>query len=182
MGRDFTLPTGSLNILRMKSLVRPSPLPEFAIAHFACPGFWLQLKAAGQKLLEIEFLPSAPAQFFVSDSLVLRETAQQLEQWLEDPAYVFSLPITPAGTPFRQKVWAAIATIPIGETRRYGELAKDLNSAPRAVGQACGDNPLPIVIPCHRVVSQTGLGGFNHSSGQDLLGIKRWLLAREQGK
>ena len=182
MGRDFTLPSGSLNIQRMKSLVRPAPLPEFTIAHFACPGFWLQLKASDQKLLEIEFLSVTPPQILEPSSAVLHETTEQLRRWLANPAYLFTLPIQPYGTSFRQKVWAQIAAIPMGQTRSYGELAKALHSAPRAVGQACGDNPLPIVTPCHRVVSQTGLGGFNHSSGQDLLGIKRWLLAREQGK
>lgn len=85
----------------------------------------------------------------------------------------------PAGTPFRQRVWAAIAAIPPGATRTYGELARELGSAPRAVGQACGDNPLPLIIPCHRVVAAHGAGGFAHSGGGFHLRVKTWLLAHE---
>jgi len=69
-------------------------------------------------------------------------------------------PIAPPTTPFQQRLRKALLEIPFGETRTYGELAKDLNSAPRAVGQSLGANPLPILIPCHRVVAANCLGGF----------------------
>jgi methylated-DNA-[protein]-cysteine S-methyltransferase len=71
--------------------------------------------------------------------------------------------------------------IPRGKTRTYGELAKALNGEARAVGQACGDNKLPVVIPCHRVVAADGIGGFAHATGGYLLEAKRWLLAHELG-
>ena len=86
------------------------------------------------------------------------------------------------GTPFRQRVWQAIHAIPSGRTLTYGELARKLNSAPRAVGGACGDNRIPLVIPCHRVVASGGIGGFMHASGGDPIAIKQWLLRHERAQ
>ena len=86
---------------------------------------------------------------------------RQLERYLADPHFRFTLPLAPVGTPFRQRVWQALAGIPVGESRTYGELARLLHTAPRAVGGACGANTIALVIPCHRVVgSQGSLGGF----------------------
>ena len=90
----------------------------------------------------------------------------------------FDLPLAPAGSPFRTRVWAALRAIPYGETRTYGDLAAALGSAPRAIGQANGANPIPILIPCHRVVAGNGLGGY---SGGDGPATKRALLALEAG-
>ena len=107
--------------------------------------------------------------------------AAQLQAYCEDPDYRFDLPLKRAGTDFQKTVWAAIGSIPRGSVRTYGELARHLGSAPRAVGQACGANWFPVVIPCHRVTSAAGLGGFANSDDPNgyLLGIKRWLLAHE---
>ena len=90
----------------------------------------------------------------------------------------FDLPLAPAGSPFRTRVWAALRAIPYGETRTYGDLAAALGSAARAIGQANGANPIPILIPCHRVVAGNGLGGY---SGGDGPVTKRALLALEAG-
>ena len=81
------------------------------------------------------------------------------------PADFNSLAMKPYGTPFQQRVWQALQTIPAGTTRTYGELAQQLGSAPRPLGGACGANPIPILIPCHRVVSSQGLGGFSAEGG-----------------
>ena len=92
----------------------------------------------------------------------------------------FTLPLAPRGTPFRRRVWDALAAIPVGESRTYGEIARKLHSAPRAVGGACGANPIALVVPCHRVVgSQGSLGGFMNADDGDPLAIKRWLLTHE---
>ena len=90
----------------------------------------------------------------------------------------FDLPLAPVGSPFRTRVWAALRAIPYGETRTYGDLAAALGSAARAIGQANGANPIPILIPCHRVVAGNGLGGY---SGGDGPVTKRALLALEAG-
>lgn len=107
---------------------------------------------------------------------VLREARAQLAAYFAGRLTRFTLPLAPAGTPFRQRVWAAMADIPYGRTLSYGDIAGALGTAPRAVGGACGANPLPIVIPCHRVVGGTGLGGYSGAQG---LATKNWLLAHE---
>ncbi|MFO7190346.1 MAG: methylated-DNA--[protein]-cysteine S-methyltransferase [Pseudomonadota bacterium] len=127
---------------------------------------------------EIVYLPpGTPAQ---SPTHALAErAARQLERYLADPDYRFDLPLRPAGTAFQQAVWREICAVPRGSVARYGDIARKLNSAARAVGQACGANPYPPVVPCHRVVSAGGLGGFaNHTDGF-LMATKRWLLTHE---
>lgn len=138
----------------------------------------LGLRTRGDLLSGIDFLPPAHPLKAPETGLVLR-AALQLAAYFSDPGTVFDLPIEPAGTPFRRAVWQTIRRIGCGETRTYGELAAILHSAPRAVGQAVGDNPLPIVVPCHRVVGKRGLGGFAHASSGYSLDIKRWLLRHE---
>jgi methylated-DNA-[protein]-cysteine S-methyltransferase len=84
------------------------------------------------------------------------------------------------GTLHQMAVWRAMQRIPRGETRTYGELARAIKSAPRAVGQACGKNPVPIIIPCHRIVGSTGMGGFMGQQSGEPIKIKQWLLAHER--
>ena len=145
----------------------------------AAPGFSLGVRCDGDWLSTIEFLESQPEQAAKIPLAV--EAVRQLRAWLENPQFVFGLPLQPAGTLFQRRVWEQIAAIPLAQTRTYGELAKTLHNAPRAVGQACGANPFPLVIPCHRVIAANGgLGGFSRHGGGFLLDIKRWLLAHEQ--
>ncbi|MBF0218753.1 MAG: methylated-DNA--[protein]-cysteine S-methyltransferase [Gammaproteobacteria bacterium] len=92
---------------------------------------------------------------------------------------LLTLPVLPQGTPFQQRVWQAIAAIAVGQTRPYGELAKVLQSSPRAVAAACAANPLPLIIPCHRVVAKNGLGGFIGQRDGKAVALKRWLLQHE---
>lgn len=87
--------------------------------------------------------------------------------------------LAPAGTGYQQRVWQALCRIPSGEVRTYAELARQLGSAPRAVGQACRRNPIPIFIPCHRVVSRGGVGGYAGATAGRWLGVKQWLLEHE---
>jgi methylated-DNA-[protein]-cysteine S-methyltransferase len=105
----------------------------------------------------------------------------QIQAYLEDPRYVFELPMRMSGTRHRLQVWEAMCRIPAGKTRTYGELAKELGSSPRAVGGACGANPLPIVVPCHRVIAAGGdIGGFMGRRAEGFeRSIKRWLLEHE---
>lgn len=105
----------------------------------------------------------------------------QLQSYLDNPAFAFDLPMKLTGTRHQLSVWEAMCAIPAGETRTYGELAKSIGSSARAVGGACGANPLPIVVPCHRVVGANGsLGGFMGARQEGFeLSIKRWLLAHE---
>jgi methylated-DNA-[protein]-cysteine S-methyltransferase len=106
----------------------------------------------------------------------------QLQAYLEDPAFVFDVPIKLSGTHHRLAVWEAMQRIPAGETRTYGEIAADLRSSARAVGGACGANPIPVIVPCHRIIASGGdIGGFMGARGREgfEIGIKRWLLGHE---
>jgi methylated-DNA-[protein]-cysteine S-methyltransferase len=88
-------------------------------------------------------------------------------------------PLRLSGTPFQRRVWARLRQIPPGATRTYGELARQLETSPRAVGGACRANPVALFVPCHRVVAASGAGGFYGQSTGRWPAIKRWLLARE---
>jgi methylated-DNA-[protein]-cysteine S-methyltransferase len=88
-------------------------------------------------------------------------------------------PLKPQGTPFQQRVWQRLLQIPSGAVVRYGELAQELGSSARAVAGACRANPIPLIIPCHRVIAATGPGGYMGQSGGEALAIKRWLLQHE---
>jgi methylated-DNA-[protein]-cysteine S-methyltransferase len=111
---------------------------------------------------------------------IAERACRQLERYLRDPQWRFTLPLAPSGTVFRRRVWDALTAIPVGESRTYGELARRLHTAPRAVGGACGANPISLVIPCHRVVgSQGSLGGFMGVTAGNPIEIKRWLLTHE---
>lgn len=139
----------------------------------------LRLTADHDILTGIDFLldpeparkPAAP---------VLKETAAQLAAYFKDPNFRFDLPMRLDGTPFQLKVWQALCDIRPGAPLTYGQLAKKLATAPRAVGGACGANPIPVIVPCHRVVSAGGLGGFMGTRYLGPLNIKSWLLAHER--
>jgi len=142
------------------------------------PGFALGIQCNADEITAIDFLEPRPAQ--APTTPLAAEAVRQLRAYLADPAFEFGLPLRPAGTAFQRRVWCEIAAIPPGQTHTYGQLAKNLKNAPRAVGQACGANPYPLVVPCHRVVAAGGgLGGFNRQGGGFLLDVKRWLLQHE---
>lgn len=111
---------------------------------------------------------------------LLREAARQLAAYFDGTLRAFDLPLAPAASPFQDRLRHAMCAIPFGETRSYADLARTLGSAPRAVGQGCGRNPLPIVVPCHRVVAASGkLGGFSAGEGP---ATKQRLLAHESAQ
>lgn len=110
-------------------------------------------------------------------STLLAEARRQILDYFDGRLRRFDLPLAPAGTDFQRAVWAAMCAIPYGAVRTYGEIATELDAPARAVGTACGRNPIPIVIPCHRVVGGGGrLTGF---SGGDGIETKRALLQLE---
>ncbi len=110
------------------------------------------------------------------ETALLRAARRQLYAYFDRELTAFDLPLAPRGTAFQRRVWQALCAIPYGQTRSYAELAMDLGSAPRAVGQANAANSIPIIIPCHRVVASNGLGGY---SGGDGVSTKRALLELE---
>ena len=144
----------------MPSLSLPSPVGQ------------LMIEEAGDAIVTIRW-SEAPSG---NGSALLAEAARQLAAYFAGQLRRFDLPLMPAGSPFEARVWAAMQRIPYGETRAYGDLAHDVGSAPRAVGRACGKNPIPIIVPCHRVLARGGLGGYSGGAG---LPTKQWLLALE---
>ena len=162
---------------------------ETALAHagagfaaiIALPFGPFGIRTADARLSELVFLPPGTPLRAPVDALA-RGAAEALLAWVDDPARRFTLPLADSGTPFQRRVWAAISAIPPGRTETYGELARALGSAARAVGQACGANPFPLVVPCHRVTAATGIGGFANARDGWLLEAKRWLLAHEAGR
>lgn len=158
----------------MKSRTIQSHYQAVLPTPFSCIGIVL----TDDKLHGIDFLPADyPLQ--APDSPLARRVAAALDHYFEDPTSSFDLPLAILGTAHQVKVWHALAAIPPGRTTTYGQLARLLGSSPRAVGQACGANPLPIIIPCHRVVAAHGRGGFMHQVSGAPLTYKDWLLNHE---
>lgn len=156
----------------MKSL---SPYTAKIRAPFAVLG----IRTAHGEVTAIEYLSRSERAVKPTDPAAKR-AVKELERYFADPRHRFTLPLAPRGTPFQRRVWDAIGAIPVGESRTYGEIARMVRSAPRAVGQACGANPIALVVPCHRVIGSMGmLGGFMNTTEGDPLAIKRWLLKHE---
>ncbi len=149
-------------------------------AKVGAPFALLGICTNGSAVTGLAFLPLAERTQAPADR-VAEATVREIERYLADPGYRFTVPLAPIGTSFRQRVWTALRGIPRGEARTYGDIARTVASSPRAVGQACGDNPIALIIPCHRVVGANGsLGGFMHAGGGDPVAIKRWLLVHER--
>lgn len=110
------------------------------------------------------------------DNDLLRKAAAEMRAYFDGTLQAFSVPIHHGRTDATGKVLDAMLAIPMGETRQYGDIAKDVGLPAQAVGQACGANRIPILIPCHRVLSATGLGGFSAPGGVE---TKVWLLRHE---
>lgn len=111
---------------------------------------------------------------------VVLQALDELDAYCAGERVSFSVPLRPAGTAFQRRVWRRLVEIPYGSTISYGALARELGTAPRAIAQACAHNPLPIFIPCHRVVAADGaLGGYSGAGGS---ATKRALLALETGR
>ena len=104
--------------------------------------------------------------------------AKQISAYFNHVNHDFKLPVNQHGTPFQQRVWQAIRAIPCGQVLTYGQLATQIGSGPRAVANACGANNLPLIVPCHRVVAQNGIGGFMQGNPNGLK-VKKWLLKHE---
>ena len=98
-------------------------------------------------------------------SPLLTEACEQLVAYFAGDLEDFDLPLAPGGSALQQAVCQVMSAIPFGETRTYGDIAKELNMPAQAIGQACGGNPIPVIIPCHRALGANGLGGFSRGTG-----------------
>jgi len=152
-------------------------MKELRVARLPSPVGTLQATFSERGLARLEFSEWVPKAAHAADKAA-RQLARELAAYFRGDANPFLIPLDlDSGAPFQQKVWQELQRIPHGRTVSYGELARRVGApkAARAVGQAVGANPIPILIPCHRVIRSNGeLGGF--SAG---LEIKRWLLRHE---
>ena len=134
----------------------------------------------GEVVSALDYLPADAPEQSPTDAAT-RAGVQQLEAYFRDPRHQFTALLAPVGTAFQQRVWSGLQSIPPGMVLTYGELARQLDTAARAIGGACRSNPIPILIPCHRVVGRQGLGGYAGEVTGDPLATKRWLLQHEGG-
>jgi methylated-DNA-[protein]-cysteine S-methyltransferase len=135
----------------------------------------LVIRAQGDAIVALDFAKKRPRTGRATP--LLREAARQLTAYFAGKLRDFDLPLAPPGSEFQKDVWDLMREIPFGQTQSYGMLAKRLDTAPRAVGGACGSNPLPIIVPCHRVLGKDGaLTGYSGACG---LSTKRFLLEFE---
>ena len=142
------------------------------------PKFKVGVAIRDGAVTQMKYLPlSAPSVSPGSD--LAKRAEQQLEAYKRDANSVFDLPVVIEGTDLQKAVWNAMCAIPRGKTRTYGDLARELGAAARDIGQCCGENRLPLVIPCHRIVAADGIGGFAHATTGYLVEAKRWLLMHE---
>ena len=150
-------------------------------ARIATPFAVLGIRTLGERIERIEYLPKGAATLAPLNKLAER-ACKQIERYLDDPRYKFTLPFDYIGTEFQCTVWRAISKIYSGKTNTYSDIARVIKSAPRPVGGACGRNRLPLIIPCHRVLATGGIGGFMHARGGEPINIKTWLLRHEGAK
>jgi methylated-DNA-[protein]-cysteine S-methyltransferase len=138
----------------------------------------LGIRTLGERVTDIDYLPQGIAALAPLNKAAER-ACREIERYLRDAEYAPDLSYELSGTSFQCRVWKKISAIQPGRTLTYNDIARVLRTAPRPVGGACGANRLPIVIPCHRVVSSNGIGGFMRGGGEPALSIKRWLLRHE---
>lgn len=139
----------------------------------------LGVRCDSHAVIEAAYLPKSSPPLSPQNPLA-KEADRQIRAYLRNPRrFAFELPLLSAPTAHQRRVRAAMEKIPPGETRTYGEIAKQINSSPRAVGGACRANILPLFVPCHRVVGACGVGGFMGGDGRHNLSVKQALLGLE---
>ena len=156
----------------MQVSIHPLQFDAVIEAPFGAVGVAIHEDQVSTELLFGEYPPKS------ATHPLAKQIAEQINAYFNSAAYVFDLPLTLHGTPYQQRVWQAIAAIPVGQVLTYQALAQQLGSGARAVANACGANHLPLLIPCHRVVAKSGLGGFMCGHPQGRL-IKMALLKHE---
>ncbi len=145
---------------------------------YESPVGWLGIKLEGNSLIELDWLENdTPCRNMRSKNPVIKKICTSLDTYFRSTSPPVMPALSPEGTRFQQRVWQALQKIPFGAVKTYGELAAELNTSSRAVGQACRRNPISILIPCHRVVAANGIGGYMGNTGH--IHIKQWLLHHE---
>ena len=151
--------------------------------HLQTPIGKIKLEFQGDKLLSLIVAEEMPDRDKILTSQSIEKARKKvlvrLKNYFSSAVSFNAISLAAEGTDFQRKVWSELMKIPLGETRTYGDIAKKINSGPRAVGNACRKNPIQIIIPCHRVISAKDLGGYAGETNGRQLNIKRWLLSHE---
>lgn len=145
---------------------------------FSTPIGPLGLHIVDEHLIAINMLAANTKAIPAKDALS-KDIIQQFKAYFRDPHFQFDVPLKLTLTPFQKRICRIVQSIPSGEVLTYKDVAKKLQSAPRAVGQACRRNPIPIIIPCHRIVAKNHLGGYAGAKHGAFMEIKKWLLRHE---
>lgn len=145
---------------------------------YTTPFAVLGITTDGAVVTGVRYLPRSTQPVAPHDRVAER-ACREIERYLADPDYLFRVPYRLDGTPFQCRVWREIEKLCPIKTTSYGVIAERLHSGARAVGGACGANPVPLIVPCHRVLAASGLGGFMGGKDAFPLSVKRWLLRHE---
>ena len=146
--------------------------------YYHTPVGLLAIQMRGKLLCKLEWtLVTPPGSEYAELPAALE---QQFNQYWLTGKFTMQAALLQQGTEFQQKIWHTLYQIPLGQTKTYGELAKELDTGPRALANACRKNPFPLIIPCHRVQAKTGIGGYAGASSGKLVKIKAALLKHEK--
>ncbi len=163
----------------MPQLMNPQVSRFNAIVKAPFGAVGIRLNSANTHVQELVYLPENTPQQKADGPLAAR-ASEQVNAFLANPQFKFDLPLLEQGTAFQNKVWQVIAGLEAGQVLTYKQVGQLIQcGAPRAVGGACGANPYPLIVPCHRVVGANGIGGFAQHDDGFYIGVKRWLLAHE---
>ena len=157
-------------VINIKDDINPTAIVESPV------GF-LQIITSGDHLIGIGFSNAKNA--IAPQCAIAKEVFSQLTHYFRNANFIFDLPIQLNVSEHQQRALSALQLIPCGDTRCYGDIAKELKSSARAIGNACRRNPIPIIIPCHRIIAKNGIGGFSGTTKGHMINIKQWLLNHE---
>ena len=163
--------------LDWQTLESPKPLLTH---YYNCPAGTLAIQMQGKLLNNFYWLLAPQPLGAIGNSNVTMALAQQMQQYWLTGQITTRFDLLKQGTEFQRKVWHALCQIPAGQTKTYGELARELNTSPRALANACRKNPFPLLIPCHRILAKTGIGGYAGATTGKLVDIKVALLQHEK--
>ena len=164
---------------RSKKPNRLKQKPNSSQHVFASPLGKIKIEISDNVLLRLSFV-DARIKSINPPHPVASKVKQQLTRYFKGEKHSFAFPMKLSGTPFQQQVWMELIKIPLGEIVTYGDLAKKLKTSARAVGNACRKNPIPIIIPCHRVVAKNSIGGYSGKTSGKNIKTKKTLLAHDK--
>jgi methylated-DNA-[protein]-cysteine S-methyltransferase len=155
---------------------------------------WVELQSQASDYVQIALAEESLAIYYFNDVITKTEWSltaldkkfvenndwKEIQHYLNNPAEILKVNLKKQGSAFRHRVWVEMCKIPVGQTLTYSALARRINSGARAVANACRDNPFPVIIPCHRVVAVSGLGGYMGQTEGRAMEIKKKLLAIER--